>query len=457
MGSTMMRRLMAIPSGWSETGVLKPFSSLLLAQVIGTALGLVFWVVCARLVPADGVGHAAAAISTQTLVGTLTTLGLGTLFIAELPLLPATRQRRVLLVGLGCVGIAAVVLGLLVVSLARFGTETLREAIVSPAGGFLFVLGVAGAGAAMVLDQATLGLRRSRVQVMRNLWASVLRFPLVALLVVLGHRDQLVLQAAWVVPLVLSAFHAWWRLGLPRSDDAPSALSAVREVATYWAGALRNHALNLALAAGSQLVPVVAAVVLSPVLNAHFAVAWLVATFVFLPPYMLATALFSASANQDLDAFRKRTGTTLPASLALSTVLALVAVALAPWVLAIFGREYADDAAHLLVLLVPAGLWMVVKDHLVALWRSQREFGYATRLTGASVVLEVFGAAAGGIAGGATGLCVGWLAAIAAEAWVAAPLIKHVFTGVTWWRPTRPLSLRLSRSGPAGTMSEEAR
>ena len=69
-----------------DRGIWSPFRSLLLAQVLAAALGLVFWILVARLVDAHEIGVAAAAISAQTLLGIVTVLGFGTMLISELPL-----------------------------------------------------------------------------------------------------------------------------------------------------------------------------------------------------------------------------------------------------------------------------------------------------------------------------------------------------------------------------------
>ena len=134
------------------------------------------------------------------------------------------------------------------------------------------------------------------------------------------------------------------------------------------------------------MVPVIAGVTLASVANAEFAIAWLMATFVFLPPYLLAIALFAHGANVSTEEFRKSMEKTLPASLLLSALLCVGAWLLGEPVLMIFGGDYATESWKILALLVPAGLWMCFKDHLVALWRSQRRFGLATKLAGAALL-----------------------------------------------------------------------
>src|SRR5207237_1195654 len=110
-----------------------------------------------------------------------------------------------------------------------------------------------------------LGLRRANVQLGRNLLAAGLRFPLTAALLFSGFTQAQVLQVCWVLPLLISIGVALWRLRLPRGDTSSPPL--LNDVRTFVGPALRNHSLNLTLAAASQMIPVVAGLTLSSVVN----------------------------------------------------------------------------------------------------------------------------------------------------------------------------------------------
>jgi O-antigen/teichoic acid export membrane protein len=417
-----------------ERGVWSPFRALLSAQTIATALGFAFWVLVARIVDAHQLGVAAAAISAQTLLGLLTPLGLGTMLISELPLHPAARQRRLVLRSLLVVLVFSTLVGGAVVAASPLLPGSLHEALTNPVGATAFVLGVAAAGWSIVIDECCLGLRRARVQVGRNLLAAGLRFPMtVVLLLAFGLTESQVLQLCWVLPLLVSVGVALWQLRLPKGDTTSPPLRA--DMQTYVGLALRNHTLSLALAGASQMVPVVAGLTLASVDNAEFAIAWLIATFVFLPPYLLATALFAHGANISTEEFRRSMERTLPAGLLLSAALCLGAWVLGGPVLRIFGGGYAAESWQILALLVPGGLWMVFKDHLVTLWRSQRRFKLATRLATAALVLEVAGATIGALVAGATGLCVGWLCAMGLEVVLSTPWLRQALGGLHWRWP----------------------
>ncbi|MCL8024433.1 hypothetical protein [Nocardioides bruguierae] len=436
-----------------EHGVLAPFRSLLTAQLVGTGLGLLFWVVVARVVPADSVGTASGAINTQTLLGSLVSLGLGTLLIAELPRLVPGRQRALLLRGVLVAATVGAGLALAVGLAARAGLlgPTLRAALEPVAGLVVFVVGVAAAACGVVVDESSLGLGRSSVQVWRNLLAAGSRFPVAAVLVLAGVRDQLVLQVCWVAPIVLSVAVVLWRV-LPR-ERAGSGPGLLADLRGYAAAAAHHQVLSVAVAAATQLVPVVAAVVLLPRDNAAFAIAWLAAGFAFLPPYLLAVALFAHGADAGEAALRRSIGTTLPAGLLLSACLVAGAWLLGRPVMSLFGPTYAEESAHLLALLVPAGLWMVVKDHLVALLRTQERFTLASRLAVVALVLELTGAVIGGLLHGADGVALGWIAAMVLEAVLAAPLVRRTLGGSPWVAPS-PRRLLAARAGGGGTSGE---
>jgi O-antigen/teichoic acid export membrane protein len=416
-------------------GIWSPFRSLLTAQVLSAALGLVFWVLVARLVDARDVGLAAAAISAQTLLGIVAVLGYGTMLVSELPSAEPARQRTMVLRSLLVVLVSSVVAGAVLVAVSPLLSANLQAALGNPIGAVTFVLGTAGFAWALVVDDACLGMRRSGLQVWRNLVASSLRFPLTAVLLVAGFTDAHVLQVCWVLPLLASVPFTLWRLRLSKPDRTSPPLLA--DLGSFLGLALRNHALSLALAAGSQMVPVVAALTLGSVENAEFAIAWLMATFVFLPPYLLATALFAHGANVTEEEFRRSMERTIPAALSLSALLCVCAWVLGEPLLLIFGGDYSRHSWSILALLVPAGLWMVLKDHLVTLWRSQRRFALATRLAGAALVMEVAGATTGGIIGGARGLCIGWLVAMGVEMALGVRWLRQAFGGLHWRLPLR--------------------
>ena len=118
--------------------------------------------------------------------------------------------------------VSSAVGGGVVVAFSPLLSANLEEALGNPIGAVTFVLGTAGFAWALVVDDACLGVKRSGLQVWRNLVASSLRFPLTACCSLLGFTDAHVLQVCWVLPLLASVPFALWRLRLPRRRPRPA-------------------------------------------------------------------------------------------------------------------------------------------------------------------------------------------------------------------------------------------
>jgi len=169
-----------------------------------------------------------------------------------------------------------------------------------------------------------------------------------------------------------------------------------------------------------------AAGTLSAIAYAHFSLAWLVATFVFIPPFMLATALFAVSANDTIDTFRASMRRTLPIGLAISAGCYLGVLLLGGVAMRTFGSEYAAAGNHILRIVAIGGLALVVKDHFFAIYRVRRRMAAAARIAVLGVVVELVGASVGVWLDGATGLCLGWLLALYVEAVGMLPALARV-------------------------------
>ena len=143
-------------------------------------------------------------------------------------------------------------------------------------------------------------------------------------------------------------------------------------------------------------------------------------------PYLLALSLF-AEISGDQSLLRRHVRRTLPFGLALCGGIVVVAEVAAPLVLRIFGPGYAVNGTTALRLLVLVGPAYVIKDHYVAIRRAQGRLGHASKVMAAGTSAEAVGAVLGGIAGGMTGLCIGWAVAASCEAVALLPVVIRVF------------------------------
>jgi O-antigen/teichoic acid export membrane protein len=400
--------------------VLHTAATLVASTAVTSVLGLVFWAVAARLFTREAVGYGSAAVSAITLAGTIGMLGLGTVLIGELPRRHGSRGGLVMAALVAAAAVSAV-LGLGFAVLSPLLAGELGRLTGSVPAVALFVAGAALTGAALVFDQATIGLLRGGLQLWRNVAFSVLKLlALVVAPLLVNHRYGLAITAAWVAGTALSLVATTWlvrRTGRSlwhRPDWAVLRGLGGRTLEHSW--------LNLAFQLPRLLVPVLVTVLVSASANGAFYVVWMLAGVFYLVPTHLATALFAAT-SADPPAMRDKVRLTLRVSGVVGLAGALVLGVGAPAVLAVFGPEYAAEGTLPLRLLVLAYAPMVVKVHYVGVCRATDRVPRAALVLSASAALEIAGTVAGADVAGLVGVCLALLVCYAVEAVPTAPLV----------------------------------
>jgi O-antigen/teichoic acid export membrane protein len=401
-------------------------ASLLGTQAFTSVLGLLFWALAARQFITTDVGVAGAAVAMMMLLGTLGSLGLGTVLIARLPGV-ATEDRRVLVrTSLVAAGTAGTVLGIVVPALAVhvFGATNLAPI----AGSIWPLLGLALAtgltSVVIVLDQAVLTIGLGTLQLERNITSSAVKVVALLALGLAGVPGGMTILLAWTIGNLLSLPLVSWRTRGGRAAGAHRRLVEPAMLRGIGRLAVSHHALNVSIQAALQLLPVLVIVLVSARANAAFNSAIMLSGFVFALPYAVSVGLFAAARGDESEIVR-RMRLTIPFGLAVSATASLVLFPLAGPLLHIFGPQYAADGTVLLRLIVLAGIPFVVKDHFIALKRVQGRTTQALAVTVAFLVVELAAATTGGLVGGAVGLTVGWLCVLAVEALVlTVPLVR---------------------------------
>jgi O-antigen/teichoic acid export membrane protein len=379
--------------------------SLFGATLLTAALGALYWALAARFFTPGAVGVAAAAISAMVLAGQVSTVGLGTVLMGELPHHRGS-ERSLIYSGVGVA--AAVGLAVGVAAIAIAGTfipelDAMRDLL----GVLLFGAGAAVTAAGIVLDQAFLGILRGGLQLVRNGLASIAKLAaLVAIGVgVAGATRGETLFLTWVVGGLVSMALVF----AVRRVTAPGPTWTVwRSPGRLPALAARHHVLNLAILAPGLLLPLVITAVLSAEANAYFYIAFLVAGFAFAGPSALATALYAVG-SRDVAALTSRVRLAFWLSMAAGVALNVFMLVGAGPLLSIFGSAYAENAVTLLRLFSLGIFAVTINSLFVPIARIERRFIEGAALMVASMAIEFVFVIAGAVLGGLEGAGVGWL------------------------------------------------
>jgi O-antigen/teichoic acid export membrane protein len=417
--------------------------ALVSTSFVTSALGFIYWAVSARFFPPSNIGEAATAVAAMNLIAPITTLGLGTLLLAELPTMSARRAELVSTAAVfsGIFGGVAALICAMVLPHEFLGLPGIgRDASAT----LLFAAGVAVQGVAMMLDSALLSIAGGGPQLWRNATLAVVKLVLlVAFALTLSQHGSLSIYASWFLANAISivAMTIWLarthKVALRRMWPTHSALRGMRYVAA------QHHALNLALGVPYFSMPIVANVTLGSERAGYLYATWSVAGFVFLLPIALTTALF-ASGARDASTFLTGLRVTLRYSLVACAAANLVLLPLGGVVLHVFGSAYASNGRTLLLLLCLAGFGMIVKDHHVTIARVTGSVGREAMVVWGLTACELAGAWVGASLNGLTGLVHGWLLAVALETVVFGPLVLRAYSGRIELPVRRSVPMRLS-------------
>lgn len=352
-------------------------SVLIMASTVGTAgLGYLYWLLAAREIAQPAIGAATALISIATVVSMVSNLGLGHLFIQRLPGTGVAEWARIISAGL-LLGCGAT----MVASFAAAGV------LPSVAGHFAFLRSSSGVAALVVtsvaltastlLDHVFVAHRAGHGMLARNLALAVGKLATLAVLTWAGYSGAGVVLLAWTLPsLGVTAYTLVSSLPRLRPGARLGGAGLGAELRHVQGSLGGHHLINLAQAGPTALLPVLVTARLGPEANAHFYVAWMTASVLFMVSPAVASALYAERANAGSAGLPRAAAVVV----AVTGPPALLLFFAGDHVLALFSPAYAAEGELLLRILVLAALPDAITNLAVAHWRSLGRFRRCLRL-----------------------------------------------------------------------------
>jgi hypothetical protein len=388
---------------WWETliGVplIKASLSLMTGTIVTSGLGLVFWILAARLYEPSDLGVSSTAIYTMMMIADVACLGLRTGLVRFIPN-AGLRTGRTIVWGYSLVVAASTIVAVgFLAGLSLWAPElaALRTTVLLA----VFFTGSTVCWALFMLEDAVLvGLRRAPWVLVENtvfgLLKIVLLFPFASLAPDLG------IFWAWtlpVFPIVIGVNLLMARLPEARRgqagesgpagesgravDDGPVAVDGLEADTTDLEevsdrGLLRAivsfsladwfSAVARLLALG--FIPLIVLARLGREFAAYFQVSWLIAFVIFSLSTNAAYALLAESSYEKAK-LNRNSVQALGLSLALTVPVALVGLVGAGLLLRIYGTDYADNSANVLRILLVAAVPNVIHQLFIGRLRSQ--------------------------------------------------------------------------------------
>jgi O-antigen/teichoic acid export membrane protein len=405
-----------------EGPIVRNAASLYGATIVTSLLGFLYWLIAARMAPAQSVGIAWAAQSAAQLLSLFCLLGLSTLLIAELSSHREQARSIILTAAVITAACSVVVSAAVGIALAEL-SSTFRQSLTGTVGLPIFILLSALTTTLFLLDDACIGLLRGDLQFKRNIVFAVSKLLILPVFIFLwpDHSGKEIISA-WVLGLAISMVTLGFRLrNLTKGQAWRLDFRRVIEQRRLLVG---HHSLNLSVDAPSLALPVIVVLILGPVKGAAFTAAWFMTGFVAIIPRHLSTVLF-ALAPGDEAALHREVRKTMRICLVLSLAAVPFFVIFSGLILDIYGKGYAVAKVAMIILALTTYPGSV-KTHYVAISRVRGRMQQAALFTVIGACIEVGLSAAGGELWGLSGVALGCLAAITIEAIFFGPVVYSV-------------------------------
>ena len=402
--------------------------ALTLNTVVSSALGMVYWIVAARLYSQRDLGAGAAVVSTMTFLSSLAQLSLnGT--IARF--LPAAGRHAGRLIGgaYGASCAAALLAGSVFLLVAPMVSPRTGPLAGGPVLAAIFVLSVA-ACTVFTLQDSVLTAARGAVWVpVENAAFGVAKIVLLVLLA--STAPTLGVYASWTIPVMLALLPVnllVFRRLLPRLGERqvapalPTRGVLLRFVSLDYLG-------YLFLQCGTNGLPVLVTAVLGARANAIFYIGWMLGISAELVAYHFGTSLTVESARDEsrLPAYARQV---LVRGLLLFAPGAVLLCLAASILLGLFGGQFAADSDNVLRLFALAVVPKFVVTVFIAASRVRRRVGRIVLIQAVTSTIVVAGAWLTMPVWSVTGVAASYLAAQVVMAAAVLPALVRLLRGV---------------------------
>lgn len=379
-------RLKALATGWRAPQN-RDGMALVLSSAISSAVGLLYWVVAARMFTPEVVGVNSTVVSTLSLLGIIAQFNLGSAMLRFVPVVGS--GARMFVAACYAAGIvAAVVIGTVFALGAHWWAPSLQSAVGAGALLAYFALSTPFWTVFNMQDYLLTGLKRATVVPFENLGFALLKILLLVIGGLMGLYGAIAGSWALGTAVTVVAVGIYLLRVLPprepRGQRTPSPVtlrSMSGFIAADWVGSMCLTVVNFGL-------PLVVFTRLGADAAATFGVTWQLAYALYLVPVGMGQSLVAhvAADPSELEAAHRQM---LVKCLTL-VVPAVVVLAAASWlVLMVFGPHYAATGSLLLALAALSAIPACVNLAAVAAARvSQNRVGqFAVTLALAVIVI----------------------------------------------------------------------
>ncbi|MBI1280686.1 MAG: hypothetical protein GC179_21360 [Anaerolineaceae bacterium] len=360
--------------------------ALILSTGITSALGLLYWAVAAKFYTTEHVGLNSAVISIMIFLSGISQINLQETMIRYIPMSGTTTRRFVIYAYLIVLAISGIV-GVIFCLGIQIWSPSLSLITTSPALAIWFVAAIMMWGVFVIEDSVLTGLRQALWIPAENAVFSVAKIVLlIGLAVILPQSGIFISWTLAVLIVIIPINILLFRRLIPAHQTATAHQTTplpVRQISKYIAG---NYIAALLSNMASTLLPLIITQVKGAEANAHFFLAWTIASALQIMTANMATSLTVEASldNANITAYRRRAFIGIIRLVFPAGVLLIIA---APLILRFVGPSYIDEGVPLLRLLALAAVPNVYNAVYISLSRTRNNIIGIVSVYGANAFL----------------------------------------------------------------------
>ncbi len=345
---------------------------------LSSGLGIVYWLVAARLYPDEVVGVNAALVNSMMFLASVSLLDLMSAMVRFIPNAGQNTRRLVLSAYGASLGMATLVGALLFIAVAAFGAERWNALNLFPFDvrlGLWFVLSMGIWCVFTLQDSVLTGLRDAVWVPVENTIYAIAK--LILLVILAKVTPQYGIYISWMLPVAVLILPMNWlifRRVIPRHVQEAAAHEKpfqLREIVRYIIG---NYVGWLFSLSSTRLLPVLVAFWAGASANAYFNLAWQIANSLKLIFTHMIMSLTVEGARSEED-FGTRIVQFLRTLLLLAAPAVLVGVVGSPLVLRLSGSNYVESGSAVLRLMLIAVIPAMITLVYIGVARVKRRVG----------------------------------------------------------------------------------
>jgi O-antigen/teichoic acid export membrane protein len=372
----------ATKSKWRPEALVRNAIALIISSGGSAVVGIVFWIVAARIYTTAEIGKATAEIAAMLLLATLAQLSFGSIFERFLPVAGANTHsfvRRAYVISV----LFGLVLAVVYVTL-HFGSSFLPNSL---GWKVLFVTSVVLWTIFALQDSVLIGLRSSPWVAVENIAFGVVKLLILPLGVVIMSSQGIFL--AWTAPVLPAIVAVSWYLfrhRIPQHTRASRSTESLPSTRSLFVLASAQYASLLTSVFLPSIVTLIVIQRLGPVANAHYYLPSMI--FTNLGQFFMGIVRsFLVEATGEPTALRRHANSTIRALIVVLVPSVVLGFVFAPDYLRLFGTSYATHGTTLMRMLLISLLGSSVMMFYSAFaWLDQRVWWMTARNVASSLV-----------------------------------------------------------------------